>query len=104
MKPLSQPRRQLFELLHDIYYGTIENLVIRNGEPVLDPRPKVIRKIKLGGDNGPKPFVPSAAYLSKPAVADLLGFLDGYGDGRVLSIEVQRGLPFQMLVEEVAAN
>lgn len=104
MKSLSQPRRQLFELLHDVYYGTIEHLVIRNGEPVLDPRPKVIRKIKLGGDNGPKPFVPSAAYLSKPAVADLLGFLDGYADGEILSLEVQHGVPFQMLVEEVAAN
>ncbi len=91
---------QLFELLHDVYYGIIENLVIKDGEPVLDPRPRVVRKIKLGGDNGPKPFVPSAAYFANPAVADLLNFLDGCGNGEIQSLEAHHGIPFQMLVED----
>lgn len=104
MKSLSNPRKQLFKLLHDVYYGIIENLVIKDGEPVLDPRPRVIRKIKLGGDNGPKPFVPSATYFSNRAVADLLSFLDGCGSGEIRSLEVQHGRPFQMFVEDSNAN
>src|SRR5262245_59935470 len=55
MAALSRPRRRLVELMQNLNFGRIEVLVIRNGNPILDPLPRVVREVKFGGDNGPRP-------------------------------------------------
>lgn len=100
---LSTGRRRLVETLQRINFGRIEGLVIRGGEPVLDPMPRIVHEFKFQADNGPRPESVKSDFLLKRQVVELFDLLDSLGDGVVQSLEVQRGLPFRMTVEEVAA-
>ena len=44
---------QLFEMCRDNPYGQFHQLPFRDGEPVLEPRPKLVLTVKLGKDDGP---------------------------------------------------
>ena len=100
---LSVARRQLVGLMHRINFGRIFDLEVRDGQPVMDPPPRVVREIKFGGDNGPRPEVAKADFTLKAQVRDLFAQLEALGDGVIPCIEIQRGLPFRMTVEEVCA-
>ncbi len=100
---LPPPRQKLIELMQQINYGRIEGLVVRAGQPVLDPRPRIIREIKFGSDNGPRPEAAKADFALKSQVRDLLAQLEALGDGVIPCIEIQRGLPFRMTLEDVCA-
>jgi len=100
---LSAPKVRLVELMQRINFGRIERLTVRQGEPVLDPPPRVVREIKFGGDNGPRPESLKGDFALKAQVRDLFAQLEALGDGVIPCIEIQRGLPFRMTVEEVCA-
>jgi len=59
---LSPARRRLVELMQEINYGRIERLEVRDGEPVFDPPPIVLRLFLFGKDNGPN--APAAMTVS----------------------------------------
>lgn len=100
---MSNDRVQLIELMQRINYGRIEGLSVRRGEPMMDPPPRIVREIKLCGDNGPRPEAAKADFTLKAQVLDLFAQLEALGDGVIPCIEIQRGLPFRMTVEEVCA-
>lgn len=102
-KQLSAPRRLLIEKLQEINYGRIEGLVVEYGEPVLDPMPRIVHEIKFHAENGPRPEAAKPDFVLKRQVVELLGYFDSLGHGVIRSIEIQRGLPFRMTVEEVPA-
>ena len=52
---LSGSRRKLLEIMQEANFARIEGLRVRDGEPVLNPMPRVIREVKFGGENGPRP-------------------------------------------------
>jgi len=89
--------------MQELNFGQVRNLVIRDGEPVFDPPPRVVREVKFGGENGPRPEVAKADFALKAQVRELLAQLEAMGDGVVRCIEVKHGLPFKMTVEEVTA-
>jgi hypothetical protein len=86
-----------------INFGRIFDLEVRDGQPVMDPLPRVVREIKFGGDNGPRPEAAKPDFTLKTQVRDLFAELEALGDGMIPYIEIQRGLPFRMVVEEVCA-
>lgn len=45
---LSAPRRRMVELMQELGFGRIETLLVRAGDPVLNPPPRVVREVKLG--------------------------------------------------------
>lgn len=100
---LSHQQTQLVELMQRINYGRIEGLSVRCGKPMLDPPPRIVREIKFGADNGPRPEVGKTDFALKAQVRDLFAQLEAAGDGVIPCIEVQRGLPFRMTVEGVCA-
>jgi len=100
---LSHSRAQLVERMQRLGFGTIENLTIRDGEPVLDPPPRVIRDAKLGGESGPCPGGKPGDFALKAQVLDLLTRLDRIGNGTIRCLEVKHGLPFRMQWEETTA-
>ncbi len=100
---LSPSQQQLLAEMQRINFGRIEGLAIRRGQPVMDPPPRIVREIKFGGDNGPRPEMAKADFALKAPVRELLAQLEALGDGVIRSIEIQRGLPFRMTVEEVYA-
>ena len=97
---LSRPRARLIERMQRLGFGTIEGLVIRNGEPVLNPAPRFIRDVKFCAENGPRPEAGLENFALKGYVQQFLAHLDAIGNGTIRRLEVKHGLPFRMQVEE----
>ena len=100
MKDLSTNDQKLVELIQDVYHGRIIGLNIINRGPSFDPYPQVIRYYKLGGDNKPRKIPVKRDFVLKQQVVNLLLRIKDLGDGRIICIEVQGGLPFLMSVED----
>ena len=103
IQDLSVSRKQLVSMMQETNFGCILGLVVRSGEPVLDPPPRIVREIKFGGENGPRPEAGRADFALKAEVRDLFAQLEVLGDAVVSSLEIKHGLPFKMTVEEGAA-
>jgi len=100
---LTLSQQKLLTEMQRINYGRIEKLVVRCGQPVLTPPPRIIREIKFGGENGPRTEVGKPDFTLKAQVRDMFAQLEALGDGVIPRLEIQRGLPFRMTVEEVYA-
>jgi len=99
-RDLSGPRKRLIEMMQEISFGRIENLIVKDGEPNFDPSPQVVREIKFGGENGPRQEMSVENFALKSQAVEFFAQLDRLGDGRVKSLEVKHGLPFRMSLEE----
>ena len=100
---LTPSQQKLLAEMQRINFGRIFDLSVRDGQPVMDPPPRVVREIKFGGDNGPRPEAAKTDFTLKAQVRDLFAQLEALGNGVIPCIEIQRGLPFRMTVEEVYA-
>ena len=100
---LTPARPGLVEVMQRTNYGSIEGLPVRRGEPVMNPRPRVIREYRFARENGPRPEIAKTDFALKAEVIDLFAQLEAVGDGVIERIEVQHGLPFRMTFEEVYA-
>ena len=100
---LSPAGARLVELMQGINFGRIQDLTVRDGEPVLEPPPRVVRVVKFGGKNRPRPEMAKADFALKAQVQDLFAQMEALGNGVVQCIEVRHGLPFKMTLEEVTA-
>jgi hypothetical protein len=96
---LSPLQQQLVLLMQELNFGRIEDLQVRAGEPVFNPPPRTVRKLKIGGENGPRPEMACADFWLKSQAIELLDAIAGIGDGKVLAIEVKHGLPFSVEIE-----
>ena len=54
-RDLTVNQARLVEMMQQKNFCRIENLHIRAGEPVFDPHPRVVREVKLGGENSSRP-------------------------------------------------
>jgi hypothetical protein len=97
---LTSARRRLLELMQVVNFGEIRALVVRDGEPVLDLASRVVRDIKMGGENGPRSELRVDDYVLKKEVVEFLAELDRIGNGMVERLEIKHGLPFLMSVRE----
>jgi len=101
---LTPTRQLLLTEMQRVNYGRIENLAVHQGQPVFTPPPRVIREVKFGGENGPRPELSKSDFALKVQVRELFAQMEAMGDGLIVSIEIQRGLPFRMTIaEEVRA-
>ena len=100
---LSAARQRLVELMQEVNFGEILNLEVRQGEPVFAPAPTVVREIKLGSANGPRPELRFRDFKLKLAVVELLDHLDEFADGVVERIEIREGLPCRLRIVEQKA-
>jgi hypothetical protein len=74
-------------------------LQVKAGEPWFEPAPRVLRKVKIGGDNGPRPEASLQDFWLKQQTIEMLEVIADFGEGEVQSIEVKNGLPFAMELE-----
>ena len=101
---LSVRQRRLLEMMSHFNFCRIENLEIRDGQPVFEPAPRVIQDIKIGGENGPRPELEKDDFLLRTPIIELFEHLNRLGDGRIAVIEVRYGLPFRLTVEQPASG
>jgi hypothetical protein len=97
---LSPARQRLVQVMQDLNFGRIEGLLLRHGEPVFEPPPRLIQTIKLGGDNGPRPELQRADFALKSQVVELFNHFADLADGSIEVLEVQHGLPFKLTFEQ----
>lgn len=100
---LTPSQQKFITEMQRINFGRIYNLVVCNGQPVMDPLPRIVREIKFGAENGPRSEAAKTDFAIKAQVRDLFAQLEALGDGVIPCIEIQRGLPFRMTIEEVHA-
>ena len=100
---LSPNRRKLVELMQSVNFGRVENLQVRNGDPIFTSPPNVVREHKFGAENGPRPEAAATDFLLKQQVVELFSLLDHLNDGTIAVIEIKHGLPFRALVADAAA-
>ena len=100
---LSPSRARLLELMQRLNFGFVESLAFRDGQPVFSPPPRLVREVKFGADNGPRPEADQRDFTLKARVLDLFAHLEALGSGVIRRLEVKHGLPFLMTVEEVIA-
>lgn len=77
MKPprkstLLPAQAELVELMQQLDFGNVEGLVIRNGLPVLKPRPRLIRDVKFGAGNGRRSESGLTDFALKSSVQELI--------------------------------
>jgi hypothetical protein len=74
------------------------DLVIRDGEPVLEPPPKIKQAFKLGSKRNPPKVVPRDFTLKEQHVA-LFDLMDSKRNGVITKLTIQEGLPFIVVWE-----
>jgi hypothetical protein len=86
--------------MQSLNFGRIERLPVRDGEPILDPPPRIIREFKFGAENGPRHELAAGDFLLKGQVVELFKHFAALGTATIEVLEVKNGLPFRMLVAE----
>jgi hypothetical protein len=94
VQDLSPGQRSLVELMHVHQFGRIENMSVRDGQPILDSNVKVVRVARLGGGSDAAKFIRTDEFGLKRQVRDLLEELERLQDGIVIRLEFRHGLPF----------
>lgn len=98
---LSMQQKQLLETMQKTNFGRIVGLMIRGGEPVFNPPPRIVKDVKLGvADNDARPELQASDFALKREHIELFENLRRMGDGTVESIEIKSGLPFRLTVEQ----
>jgi hypothetical protein len=101
---LSPAWQRLLRLFQTINFGRIEELEIRNGEPVFSPEPRVFLELKLDAADGPRPERRLDRFELRSQVERFIGQVARMKDGTVERVEVRHGLPFRMVIEAMPAE
>lgn len=91
---LSPAWRELLTLFQRLSFGRIEHLVVRGGEPVIDPSVRPVHEVKFGGDNGPRQEAGLFEFTLKAQHLDLIQRVRDLGDGVLTKLTFKHGLPF----------
>ena len=92
-KDMTAAQVRLLQIMRECQFGRIENLPVRDGQPVFDGGVKVVRATRLGGKGLGTKLVSSDEFELKLAVRDLFGELTRLGKGTVVRVEFRHGLP-----------
>jgi hypothetical protein len=90
---LSPPRQALIRVCQAINFGDVQELYLRNREPVFTPGPSLLVDLKLDQHQSLRPEAQLADFELSEEVQCLLLQLDEMKDGRIAKIEVRGGLP-----------
>jgi hypothetical protein len=96
---LTAAQAQLVELFQALNFGRVEALRVSRGQPTFDPPPRVIQKLKFGGENGPRAEIEYGDFRLKHGIVELLELIGGIEEGVVRSIEIRFGLPCTVELE-----
>jgi len=104
-KTMLKPSEQrLIEMARRIRYGCLTNLRVRNGELVLKKAPRARRRHRLGKpERGRCIHAVGEDFRLKQQHRDLIAQLRTIRDGVIVSIEIQDGLPVNLITEEDVA-
>ena len=96
---LSKSQVQLVELMQRLNYGRIEGMPVRRGQPVLDPPPRIFRKLKVGGENAPRQEIGKDDFELKAEIVELFDLFEEIGEGLARTLTIEYGLPQHLEIE-----
>lgn len=98
---LSEPRQTLVRLFQSANYGCVQNLEVRDGEPLLSgPGPNVLVDVRLDSEELARDELGLADFGLCAEVCRLMSLLDRVGNGKILKIEVRAGIPRRITLEK----
>ena len=97
---LSPARKRLVRLMQDVNYGRITNLQVRDGDPVFDPPPTVLRLFLFGKGNRPNESRGNDGFALKMEVAQLFGIFERERNLLIHELIIDNGLPVRMTVAD----
>lgn len=92
----------MVDLLRDLRFGRLEDLLVRGGEPCWEPGPRVIETRKIGTPDDTRPETTPEDFALKRSVVELLQVIADLGEGKILAVEVRFGLPCLIQIEWTA--
>jgi hypothetical protein len=97
---VSSARQTLIRLCQAMNYGSIQELTVRNREPILTDAPmRLLADLKLDGVDEPRPEVALSDFVLSVELVRLMFLLDRMGEGKISRIEIRAGLPRGVVVE-----
>lgn len=96
---LTLAKRQLVQLMSRVDYGRIEGFAIREGEPVLEPPPRLVFELSIRDAERTSPRRTSGDFVLKDQVSQLFGLFTRMRNARVERLEVKAGLPQRVHLE-----
>jgi len=100
--PITNTERELMRLVRETQFGSIHNVRVSGGLPVIDANTQVSIEYKLSGLDNKREVLSDQDYARKPQVRTLFERLRAMGSGSVECIEVRDGLPFKMTIKRRA--
>lgn len=100
---LSPARTKLVDLMRRVRFGTIEELILEDGEPRLDRRLLFSTTFRAGDTEARKQgSYQGGDYFLKAQVVDLMARFDEIRDGEIVKLEIREGLPHFMSIRHSA--
>lgn len=90
---ISPAQQQLIRLLQHVQFGRLEDLVIKNGQPLFDPSPTVIRLVRFQDGPERKPLPPKPDSRLHTSHVRLLDLISTIQNATVATLIVDAGLP-----------
>ena len=94
LSQLSEPCRRLVDEMRRLKYGWIDNLPLRDGQPVFDGTVEITQEFAFGKQV--KHRSSKDDFELKANVVELLEAFSRIRDGTISSLRIQNGLPIQM--------
>jgi len=81
-------------LMRKHQFGRLENMSIRDGQPIFDRDMKLVRITRLGSERSRMYVTTGDDFELKSQIRELFEELDRLQDGTVIRLEFRHGLPF----------
>jgi hypothetical protein len=102
---LSALRQRLARLCQSTNYGEINNLPVRDREPILsDPQCIVLMDVKLDSEQHPRPEVGQSDFVLSTELVRLVALIDRIQDGKISKLEIRAGIPRRVVWESRATE
>lgn len=97
LSELNRERRLLVTAMQKSPFSRIENLQIRDGNPVFGPATRWTSETKLGSSDPARREAGLADFALKREHVELFGQFDMIGSGEILALDIRAGLPFRII-------
>lgn len=100
VRELSGPQSRILKEMQRRNYGTLEGVLMKNGDPLITDETIVNQTIKIGGNNGPRREHRLHNYELKSAQIQFLEELKAIPDGSLFDVVFSGGLPLFIQMRE----
>lgn len=96
---LSPARQTLVRVSQALNFGEIQDVHVRNGDPIFDQTSVVLFDLKLDKEEIPRPELDSADFELPAEVGRLMSWVDERRHGVIRRLEVRAGIPRRLVFE-----